>query len=418
MIGMNSRHGGGAARRLRLLGMAMGCAAVLAGPGAAEAGILNRVGNTAAPGLGMSGAGDVTGLQPGPVNLSLNPAALVTVEDLELYLGGVTIWTNFSLDQPAALGGSHFEALDENFVFPELGAAWRLDGRWILGLQAWVPYGLAADYRVSGPAFPGYQSRLDIMNLSLGAAYQFNEEWSAGLSVDVLYTSLEFRVPFMNPASGAFLGHTINDADGVGAGASFGVLWRPGPWSVGLRYALPAEIDVDGDTLFPAALGLGRLGFDSEVNVPQRVSGGVSYEWNEWWVSAFDATYTDYEQTDVFNLNYGVIPAGQLPLHWEDVVSFHAGNQFRVNERLTLRHGAGWLSSGAPDSTLLPSIPDTPGWVVSGGAGVGITDNAHLDLSVAYAWGDRDIGLAPGRAAAGEMDSEVWLAGAALRFRF
>jgi len=71
-----------------------------------------------------------------------------------------------------------------------------------------------------------------------------------------------------------------------------------------------------------------------------------------------------------------------------------------------------------PDDTLIPSIPDTPGWIVSTGFGYEFNEHVRADLSLAYAFGDRDIGFDPNRPASGELDSEIWLVGLGLNFRF
>jgi len=218
--------------------------------------------------------------------------------------------------------------------------------------------------------------------------------------------------------NGMFIGHNRGDADGVDVGASFGLLWQPGDWRIGMKYSLPNTIDVDGETSFPASTGIPEQSFDSSITIPQRISAGIAYDLTPWWTAAFDAAYTDYEKNDNFVFEFDALPNASFPLQWEDVWSFHAGNVFQVTEKLTLKNGAGWLSQGMPDDTLIPSIPDTPGWIVSAGAGYQYNENIKVDVGLAYAWGERDIGFSPIRAATGELDSSLWLASLGFTFSF
>lgn len=381
-----------------------------------SAGLLNRLGSTSPMGLATSGAGDHTGVNAGPFNAALNPAALVTVDRLELFLGDVSLWTDFSYDQHALLGGSHFEARDENFQFPEFALGWRIDENWIIAVQLAVPYGLAADFRDLTATFPGYNTELSDLQTSFAAAYQFNDEFSVGATLNVDYIDLTYRLPII--VGGAFLGHNSGEADGFGVSGSIGALWRPGKWKIGMKYAFPSTVDIDGDSSLPAALGVTHDNFSSEVDIPQRIGAGVAYDITDWWTTAVDVTYTDYQESNLFEFDFDTIPGAALPLYWKSVWSIHAGNFIKLTDTLTWKNGAGWLSSAMPDEVLIPSIPDTPGWIVSTGLGYQATEWMTVDLNLAYAWGDRNVGFGLARPSSGDLHSDIWLAGIGLNFRF
>ncbi|MBI1388863.1 MAG: hypothetical protein GC154_10495 [bacterium] len=388
----------------------------LCSPPITHAGLLNRLGSQSARGLSMSGAGDVTGLHAGPINAALNPAALSTVDGLELYLGDVSVWTDFSYDQAPLLGGTHFEAKDEIFQFPEAALAYRLDDRWVIGFALWAPYGLSADFRDASLTFPGYNTELADIELSLAASYQVSEDVSVGASLNVDYLDLHFRLPVV--VGGTFLGHNVGDADGFGVGGALGVLWTPDRWRLGVKYSFPVDVDMDGSTTLPPLLGLPRDDFSAKIHVPQRIAAGVAYEITDWWTAAFDATYTDYGENNNFTFDFDRIPSAGLPLDWGSIWSFHAGSMFRVTDKLTWMQGAGWLSSGMPDYSMIPSIPDTPGWIVSTGVEYRFCDSFSLDAGMAYAWGDRNIGFDPSRPSAGDIHSDIWLANIGFNFHF
>ncbi|MBD3266108.1 hypothetical protein GF373_05510 [bacterium] len=385
----------------------------------ADAVLLNRIGSSSASSLGMAGAGQASAFHPGPQNLGLNPAGLSTVEDFELFAGGMVVLPEFSYTRHQNYGGGTFDAYDDIFPFPELAVGYRIDEHWIVGAECWVPYGLAADLRpVPSQNFLHHQSEIFLMQGAFGVAYQLNDELSLGASLDVDFVKIKFHLPIIQ--NNIFLGTGRNMGDGLDVGGTFGILWTPDRWRLGLRYSMPVDIHLDGYTQFPAATGLGRHDYDSEVTAPQRVMAGVAYEINDMWSVAFDAQYTDYGANNTLVLDYNMspIPDGELPLDWENVWGLHAGNSLQMTDQLTWEQGVGYLTYGAPDETMLPSIPDASGFVVDSGV---IYDwNPHIStyLSVAYAWGDRDIGFTPTRKAPGEMEASIWLVGAGLHYTF
>jgi long-subunit fatty acid transport protein len=248
-------------------------------------------------------------------------------------------------------------------------------------------------------------------------AYQFNDDFSLGASLDINYTELEFILPYFN--SGVFAGTNGNQGDGVGLGGSFGALWTPGDWRFGMKYQMPVKVDINGHTDFTAALGLGRQDFDTVVHIPQQIQVGVAYQITDRWGVAFDAQYTDYERNNILELDYvAPLPNGQLPLHWEDIIGLHVGNSIQMTDKLTWEQGVGYLTYGAPDETMLPAIPDASGFVVNTGVKYDWNDHVSTYLSVAYAWGDRDIGYTPTRKAPGEMEASLFLLGAGLHYKF
>ncbi|MDX9754471.1 MAG: outer membrane protein transport protein [bacterium] len=380
-----------------------------------QAVLLNRIGSTSSSSLGMAGAGEVTAFHPGAMNLALNPAGLVTVEEIEAYLGGINLWSDFTYIRHPRAGGGEFGAYEDMFQFPEIAVAWRIDEHWIVGAELWVPYGLAADLRPVPPDFYHNQAEIFVIQGSFGAAYQFTEDFSLGASLDLNYIDVEFHLPMMTPLG---VMSPTNQGDGLDVGFSLGVLWTPDAWRFGIKYSPPVSIDVDGDS-YLSALGLGRQAFETEVHVPQRVAAGVAYAFTDRWSVALEGQYTDYGKNNNLVLDYvSALPNKVLPLNWENVWGLHVGNSIKLTEKLTWEQGIGYLSYAAPDRDLLPAIPDAGGFSFDTGFKYDWNESVSTYLSFAYAGGDRDIGYNPTRKAPGEMEADLFLIGLGLQYKF
>ena len=379
------------------------------------AGLLNAIAHRPdARGLGLSGA--VTAAGEGASALSSNPAGLFWVGDWEFEIGSTFLLTDFEYRPDALLGGGNWDAIDELFPFPEFFLARRVSDDLVVGMGAWVPYGLAADY---AGYLPYFQSKVMIGDFAVGAAYSLTDELIFGAAIKAIYGNADFNLPLI--MGGNYLGSPHTSADGLGVGASIGLLYVNYPWRLGVSYDIPVSIDIAGHTKFPAVVSLGQQSFDSQIYNPGRLGVGVAYNLNCRWLVAADYFWTDYGDLDSLDVRYNSLPPASIPLGWGNVHSVNLGTEYvpdLPNNWLTLRAGVGWLSSGAPDDTLVPSIPDVPGWDVSLGAGFQISKNLELDVAGMYAWGERDISLAPGCAAAGHHRADIFGVGVTLKYKF
>lgn len=377
------------------------------------AGILNRPASLSSSGLGMSGA--VTASGQGASALSGNPAGLIWVENWELETNLMELWTNFNYEQDGFLGGQNWGAEEEYFLFPEIFLAHRLNNEIVMGIGVWVPYGLAADY---SDYIPVFQSEMMLSHIALGVGYQLSNNWSVGASIKAIYGDLSFKLPLLNNTTGSYLGYIDSEADGWGSGASFGILYVNTPWRFGISYDLPAKIDLDGRTDFPPIVGLAYDNFSADVYNPGRLGIGAAYQMTERWLTALDCYRTDYSQNDEMKVNYDLMPTSIIVLDWDEVDSVHWGNEYVLNNCITLRGGIAWMSDAATNDALVPSIPDMPGWDISVGAGIKVNDSTMLNIAGMYAWGEREIDFFPFRAASGKHEVDLWGLGVGVKYEF
>ncbi|MDP3899848.1 MAG: outer membrane protein transport protein [bacterium] len=376
------------------------------------AGALNRPANGITA-RDLATAGGFTVADPnGASAVFLNPAALTAIDKWAWDLGLVGLTTNFSYDRDLILGGGHFAARDETFLFPYGAVAYRWqDLVFALGIDA--PYGLAADYGDS----LGFDTYLSFVDVTLGAAYEFNEYFSLGASFKTVYGDADLRMPLLDQTGTALLGLTTTEADGFGYGFQLGLLFRFDPFKLGLVYAPSVKVGIDGETKFPAGVGIASDNMSAGIYQPERFGVGLSWQALEELKAGVSYFRTDYGKNDQVAVRYDNLPVNVLDLGWSAVDAVHAGLEYEPDEVWTLRLGGAWMSAGTPDYSP-PSIPDGAGWIVTGGVGCQIVKHTYLDLGAGYYFADRRISVSARNIGAGDIDLNGWMLGIGIRQEF
>jgi len=378
----------------------------------ADAGVLNRPGNAATV-RDLGTAGGLTVADPeGASAIFLNPAALTKIKAWAWDLGLVGLTTDFSYDRDSALGGGSFDARDEFFLMPYGAVAYRWESLvFAIGLDA--PYGMAGDYGNS----LGFDAFMSFSDLSVGAAWEVNEYLSLGASFKAVRGDVDLRMPLMDPSGTTFLGLTTTEANGFGYGFQLGALFEYEPFAFGITYSPSIKVKIDGETIFPAGVGIASDDMSANIYQPERFGVGISWQALEELKVGLSYFRTDYGDNDKVDIHYDNIPVNTLHLGWSVVDSVHLGLEYKPSDVWTLRTGAGWMSSGTPDYSP-PSLPDGDGWYVSGGVGCRVARNTYLDAGVGYYFADRSVPVNAFNIGAGDIDLGGFLFGISVRQEF
>lgn len=311
------------------------------------------------------------------------------------------------------------------------------DGKYVVGLGAYVPYAAALDFPENGAqrfqlrdAFivatnvTGSLAMRVLPNLSIGAGVT----WVSGLAsltkVQDFASVDEFHRAFSEPPiaqPNAFgptsptvvreldvLSRPISITNAVSNGISFnaGILYRPTPFlRLGLSYQHGAAmayrgkfaLDMDDDffTHDLAAQGLKypplvKGNAEIAFHLPRRITGGLAFR-----VSpglSFDGfvSYVLYSDLDAFvvtshspalaqpKLGIGDSVRVVLPRAWNDTIWVEGNTRFSVSPALTLSATAGYQSPASPDATIDVASPD--GHRLIGGLGAVIHASSTIDL--------------------------------------
>ncbi|MFC6635085.1 OmpP1/FadL family transporter [Microbulbifer taiwanensis] len=341
------------------------------------------------------------------------------------------------------------------------------DDCWSFGLAINTDYGLETDFDSDWPVTNiADKTELLSVNIAPSVAYDFNDQFSIGVSVNFLYAdaTLESRMPSNFAPVPSLAGQRILDADGDDwdVGWSIGALWNiTDRTRFGISYQSKLdpkiEADVDSD-LLPSFANDGTIvgtldNADAELtlDLPDTVELGLYHRFDDNWGLALGAMWTDwddFQRLEAFFPDQRV--GGQPvpiynPLHIKEE-NFESGWRYSIAgeyypcEEVTWRIGYAYDEGAARDglnttdeaanAAGLPitwrtlSIPDTDRqWVTFGGT-YKIDNQLSIDGGFAYLWGDdetiKEFSASPVPTYFdGETSNiEAWLAAVSLNYTF
>jgi long-chain fatty acid transport protein len=242
--------------RLSLLVMAFGSLTI------AQTG--TRLVDFNAKSLGRGGTS--IGIFDSPDLMMTNPAGIS-------FLDGSMLDADFSLMFPAL----HFknnlnDAAGDNNIFPLPALSFvkkYQESNWSWGAGFFTAGGMGADFKLNhalyGTELQVYHSQLASMQGGLTVAYKFNENFSAGVSAHMVYSMLEFGMPYaLDPSVMKGIAQP---------GMTFGQMFAAPPTSGGFGYN-----EVVASSKMTGLVGIGfngKIGLAYKVN--DKLSFGLSY---------------------------------------------------------------------------------------------------------------------------------------------
>lgn len=169
---------------------------------------------------------------------------------------------------------------DKNtFPLPTVSYVNNYDDKFSWGIGLFTAGGMGADFKLThalyGTAKQEYHSKLALMQGGISAAYKFNENLSVGVSAHLVYSMLEFAMPFsLNPLSMAGVANPMT-------GMTFGQM-----------FAAPNSVGGFGYTEVTASAkmnDLSALGFNGKIGLVYKVSDELSFGLS--YSSPIDLTY-------------------------------------------------------------------------------------------------------------------------------
>ncbi|WP_105103702.1 OmpP1/FadL family transporter [Microbulbifer pacificus] len=348
------------------------------------------------------------------------------------------------------------------------------DDCWSFGLAVNTDYGLETDFDSNWPVTHiADQTELLSVNIAPSVAFDYNNQFSIGVSVNFLYAdaTLKSKVPndfildpyLPTPLSDAYLLNA--DGDDWDYGWSIGALWRSvdGRTHIGLSYQseLDPEIDADVDSDLLRSLTTGALLHNEPANLtldlPDMAELGIYHRFDDHWGIAFGAAWTDWDDFQRLEAFFpdqpanGVGPIDYNPLHIKEE-NFKSGWRYSLGleyypcEEVTWRMGYAYdegaardglnqdavleteqvlgIPGGLPVTWRTLSIPDADRqWVTFGGT-FKFNNQLSIDAGLAYLWGDDEpiqeftASPLPTYFDGGTTNLEAWLVGASLNYSF
>jgi len=341
-----------------------------------------------------------------------NPAALRNIEgglvraDLALVSQSVT----FTRD-----GHDPVNNLGKPFPIPSLGLAYGME-RATVAFGLWTPYAPAFEYAADGPQrFSMIDSTLIQTSVGPSASFDVTPWLTVGGSLAWMTNTVGRKVVLTTSGGEDTAGDIDFDmlvSDRFGIGWTGAVAVRP---VESLEFAVSAqgpvrfdgtgylEADFSKNGFYESGVIVEPIARDDDVKLaikmPWVVRGGVAFRPNEdlelelsgsWenWSNFEEIVLTDIDMTvDVDNTNPlfpedpSITDDVTLPSAYQDSYSVRLGGEYRVNDRLDVRAGAMYESSGVPSEIMAVDLVDGPKY----GGGVGVTPHlGPVDVDFAF----------------------------------
>jgi len=236
------------------------------------------------------------------------------------------------------------------------------------GLALNVPFGLKTEYDAGWRGqITALKSEIKTVNINPSIAYNVGDRLSVGVGVSIQKIEAE-----LSRFSGAgVVGNVILNADDVGYGYNFGLLFKATPATrIGASYRSSIKYELEGTAtgtgpLAVAAAGL-NVGVKADLRVPDSASFSVFHQLNPKWELMGDITWTGWSSVQnlvVFRTAAsGPAAAGSvlttLPFLWDDTLRYSVGANYKFNANTKLRLGAALDESPTNDVTRTPRLPD------------------------------------------------------------
>lgn len=280
----------------------------------------------------------------------------------------------------------------ENPVFALPGFAVAVpmhDGRWALGLAAYVPYGRSVDWGQDSFFARNnisYSGSMTVADLTPNVAVQINEALSLALGADFYYGTVEQKTRLTGlPAMMLGLPSGTEsrlDADGDGLGWNAALTWKvTDRQRLAATYRAPFTITYEGDNELSTG-SKSTIRADIEYPAIAALAYGVEFtdtlraELNGEWLE-----FSQYERLTLDDSDPRFATTVQQKL--KDTWTAGLGLAWDFIPQWTLRSGCMYIKNPTPDETYSPLGPDENQAVLSLGLGYE-TETHAIDIGYAY----------------------------------
>ena len=350
-----------------------------------------------------------------PYAAHYNPAGLAQINSFTISAGFEYLDPNLNVYNYSATNGdggivSHnkdFSDESDNLLVPHFGVVVPIGEKFVLGLAAYVPWGLHVKWddnpNHNPAAYVASESYYIRETVVPTLAYKINNKWSVGfgLLLGKTYAGEKRRIyaPGL-PNHNKLL--KIEMEDDFNWSFNVGVQYKPiEQVTLGVTYRSKTDVDLDGDAKVEHWDGInGNVDVDDvEIDHPDQVQVGVRYAPSKKISLELDAVWTQWSLIDSYTAKFNPDLMGSTSEHeskrnWKNTIQLRIGGEWNINDMFSLRAGYFYDPSPIPDETFDTMWPDADRKTYSIGAGINFTKHLSLDLVFQYSIAEykREIG--------------------------
>ncbi|MFV7783944.1 OmpP1/FadL family transporter [Shewanella marisflavi] len=371
-----------------------------------------QLNSQSATGIGRAFAGDAVIADNASV-LSRNPAAMALFDEKQLSVGLTYADVEVSVKDvyvDTVLGQIHYGHVDdaaEAKIIPNFYYVSPVNDKFAYGVAMFSNFGTGTDTTpLSEQLVNGLPGPLDLLgktevatfNLNLSGSYRFNDHFSIGAGVDVIYgTGTLTRGGQVPTAEGPGQLDLVDvEADGVAFGGIIGAVYEiNADHRFGMSYRFSPDFKATGDIDMYNPIAGATVAFD-EINIPMpdifQVAG--FHQLTEKFALHYTAQLTTWGDFHEITVTDGVVggvpvaPEASLKTYaWDDSWLFSIGGTYTLNQDWTIRAGY-MFDQGVVGEVSSISIPDSDRQWFTAGATFNLSKHASLDFGVAFVRGE------------------------------
>lgn len=385
-----------------------------------------QLNSQSATGIGRAFAGDAVIADNASV-LSRNPAAMALFDEKQLSMGLTYADVEVSVNDVTHGSGANYGSVAdaaEAKIIPNFYYVSPVNDKFAYGVAMFSNFGTGTDTtelsnNIIGSVLPAPidllgKTEVTTINFNLSASYRFNDHFSVGAGVDMIYGegTLTRGGAAPNPIGGDPIHMDLVDvdADGVAFGGIIGAVYEINAnHRIGASYRFSPDFNASGD-ISMLNTELGSLVTFDEINIPMpdifQVAG--FHQLSDKFAVHYTAQLTTWgdfhsiEVTDGQILGAGNLGDATLKTYaWDDSWLFSVGGTYTLNDSWTLR--AGYMhDQGVVGEVSSISIPDSNRNWYTAGATYNLSKHTSLDFGLAFVRGE-DVTLTENSVIVGDI---------------
>jgi len=339
-----------------------------------------------ASGLGRAFAGDAV-IADTAATIARNPATLSLFDTTTVSVGAVFVDTDVSFknSEYRYFTGSGYNTIPLDDVHdisgssaaPHLFIAHPMTEKFSVGLGLYSNFATTTEYQPDFiPDLFGGTTKVRSVNLQLSGSYEFNNQWSLGTGLDIIYASGELYREFKAAGLSSSAPALDVETDGFALGWHIGAVYQiDSGHRFGLSYRYSPTLSFDGDFVFS-----GVTVNDDTLNIPLPSMFEFSgfHQVTKQTAIHYSAQFIQWSNFDVLSTDkVGVFKR----YDWRDTWHISLGATHELNQQWTARIGY-MYDMGAVDQRLSIAIPDSDRQWLSAGVSYQIDQDSSVDLGL------------------------------------
>lgn len=322
-----------------------------------------------------------------------NPAGMMRLRKPSIYGNPMVLYMKSESEITASGTGKKETISDDSFVaLPGLYYARPLGDNWAVGIGPHAATGLGVTYDDDWAGrYLLKEWSLTFVGIAPSVAYRFDDKFSIGVSVPIMYSQYTLEKAVFNLDPAADDGSFELEADGWGVGVNVGMLYElTAHTRFGLVYRSKVSVTEEGEPEYSDLTverkqllnKFGALNEDISVDTstPQAVIAGVFHEFQNGWSFSFDAAWIDFSEWGLEDVEIGDAEVSTRPTNYKDMWAATLGVNYEITPKWTTRSGVFYVSSALDEEDRTAFTRFDQMW----GAGLGLEYKLRNDRTVSF----------------------------------